>query len=97
MNKILSVLAAFAFVLQFSAAQAKEVEVVATGSGDTEEWALNRALDNAVKQSSKVDIVRDAPMVRVTGKNNRDFKADFNVDRTDFDKEEKVKEKDEKA
>ncbi len=93
------IFAAFASVLQLSAASAKEVEVVATGSADTEEWALNRALDNAVKQSAKVKISRNTPMVRVKNGKSVSLKEDFDFDETPLDKKKgkfKGKEKDKK-
>jgi len=85
MKKGLFAFVAFAFMLQFTAAQAKEVEVLATGSADTEEWALNRALDNAVKQSSKVRITRNTPMINAKAVSNSDLKYDFDYDENPLD------------
>lgn len=70
-------------LLSFSA-QAKDVEIEAIGVGDSYDWAIMNAIDNAVKQSQGVTISRQAPIQKLEMNSSFNEKsnqsASFNIE-----------------
>ena len=78
MKKFLVLAAA---ILLIGNVQAKEVTVTATGMGDSYDWAVMNAVENAVRQSTEVIVHRNAPMEKfeMKGVSSDDYNESENV------------------